>query len=133
MTDNAHYIRRTFEPLKFLGRLMFIPLRIEPGTPLVTLTSTHEAEEPFRYAPTVVVKAGPLPFGLGIGWWRDSGLQEAAERQEAGEDDIEYSRYVAVNGVVDKDDFQQARREVARMGLDPDEEMEYLQSQGLFE
>lgn len=133
MDHEAHYIHRTYEPFKFLSRLTLIPLRIARGTKMFTQTVTHEAEEPYRFAPTLVVKAGPLPFGIGIGWWLDGGLADAADRQEEGEEDIEYNRYVAVNGHVDREKWQTARRAVARQGLSPDEEMEVMQAMGIFE
>lgn len=134
MTEpEATFIHRTFEPFAFLGRLTFIPLRTTKGVPPVTFTATHEAEPPYRYAPTVVVRFWPFTVGLGIGWWRDSGWADAEARQEAGEEEAEYLRYTAVNGEVDKSEFQAARRQVAQLGLSPDEEMELLQRRGLFE
>lgn len=129
------YIRRTYEPFKFLGRLMLVPLKVSKGTPVVTLTQTWEAEEPHRIAPTVVLRLGPV--GLGIGWWLDSDVEnlvdEEGVRREIEEAQAAYDAYVAVNGEIDRSEFDAIRKEIGTQGLDLDHEMALMQAHRVFE
>ena len=126
MTDQ--FIRRTYEPFKFLGRLTLIPLPIARGTRWITLTQTVEPEPPYRWAPTLVVKAGPFPFGIGIGWWLDTQVEnlkkEFSERSVMEEVQAEYDRYQAVNGEIDFEDWVTAREAVLAHGGDPEDALE---------
>ena len=123
-----HHVHRTYEPLKFLSRLTVFPLAIKKKTPIFTLTVTHEADPPWRWAPTFVVKLGPLPFGVAFGWWIDSDVedltQEFLARQEAEELQAEYDRYVAVNGEIDLETWMLARAIVLDRGGDTEDPLE---------
>lgn len=132
------HIRRTyepFEPLRFLGRLMFVPLRVEKKTSLFSVTGTWEAEPPYRYATTRVVRL-PLRWAVGIGWWRDTQVVDLASEEEFRREleaaNAAFDAYQAVNGPTDRDTWDSARRKIAEMGLDPDEEMELMQQFNVF-
>ena len=126
--SDMDHSRRTYEPLKFLGRLFWVPLPTEPKTPPVSRTSTWENNGE-RWAPTVVVR---IPFtrkAIGLGVWLDA-PQDVMMVHEA---DAAYDAYQVVNGQVDRAEFDRIREHVAGMGLDPDAEMEMMQGMGLFE
>ncbi len=127
---------RTYEPFKFLGRFFVLPLHIRQGTPWVSLTQTWETEPPYRFAHTVVIKAAVLPFGVGLGWWLDTDVDnledEFMQNVESALGNSAYDAYVAVNGNVDRAQWDAARKRVAGQGLDLDDEMEVMQSLGIF-
>jgi hypothetical protein len=125
----ALYIRRTYEPLKFLGRLFWVPLQVYAGTPAVSYAPTWE-DTGERWAPTVVVRVPFTRLAIGLGVWLDV---KPGSIVEIRDEDAEYDAYVAVNGAVPRDAWQAARRQIAAQGLDPDEEMEVMQAMGVFE
>lgn len=126
----APTIRRTYEPLAWFFDIQFtlIPMRVSRGTPWKSKTITWESDPPFRVAPTTVFKFGPLPFGIGVGVWQESdvdNLQNEFQRSVAEATlKSEYDRYVAFNGEVDYDEWLTARHIVADSGLDPDDDLE---------
>lgn len=128
---------RTFEPLKFLGRFFFIPLRMGPNAPLVSVTPSWEMEPPHRFSPTLVVRLPRLLWGVGFGWWRDTEVvnvdEEKQARQEIEAANAAYDAYVKVNGNVPRDVWDEARQQIANLELTPDEEMECMQNLGIFE
>lgn len=123
--DNYH---RTYEPLKFLGRLFLTPLHASRQAPLVSYAASQQDNGQF-WGPTVVARVPFTSVALGVGVWLDVDPNSPMVH----EDDAEYDAYTAVNGKVNRDAWQAAREEVAKLGLDPDAEMEYLQARGLFE
>lgn len=130
MTAPKNLIHRTYEPFRFLSRLTLIPLSVQPRTRLVSLTVTHEADPPWRWAPTLVVRLGPLRRALGIGWWLDSAVSSLQEefQQRVAHEEIKaaYDRYVAVNGDISYDAWFEARETVLQNGRDPEDPMEIL-------
>lgn len=122
------YIRRTYEPLKFLGRFFWVPLTTAPHTPAVSYTPTWEAAGE-HWGPTLVFRLPLTRWAVGLGVWLDFKREHVPVRVV----DAEYDAYVAVNGVVDRERWQTARAEIAALGLDPDEEMEHMQAMGIFE
>lgn len=121
------FIRRTYEPLKFLGRLFWVPLTVTPNVPLLSFTHTWEANGDF-WGPTAVARVPLTRFAIGLGVWLNP-----PDIPEIRDEDAEYATYVAVNGRVPREQWQAARREIAARGLDPDEEMELMQTMGVFE
>jgi hypothetical protein len=129
MTDESTvYIRRTFEPLKFLGRLFLVPLRADPKVKAVSYAPTWEANGE-HWGPTLIFHIPRTPFALGVGIWLDAPEEIVAVQEE----DAEYDAYVAVNGPVSRAEWSAARKSIAAMGLDPSEEMELMQNLGIFE
>lgn len=127
MTENM-YVRRTYEPLKFLGRLFWVPMRVTPGTPPISYAPTWDADDS-RWGPTIIVRL-PFRWAIGLGVWLDYDRNNiVAVHQE----DADYDTYVAVNGPVDRAKYDAARKIVAEQGLGPDEEMEAMQALGVFE
>lgn len=123
------FIHRTYEPLKFLGRLFWVPLRVLPNTKAVSYAPTWE-ESGERWGPTIVARIPLTSYAIGLGVWLDvDPLDIVAIRDE----DAEYAAYTAVNGPVDREEYDAARRYIASLGLDPDEEMEAMQALGLFQ
>lgn len=126
------YARRTYEPLQFLGkapgRLFWVPMRTTAGVKKVTVAPTWE-ENGERWARTLVLRIPFTRWAIGFGIWRDAPSEIVAVHDE----DAEYATYAAVNGHVDREQWQRAREYVAAQGLDPDEEMEMLQMLGIFE
>lgn len=124
------YIRRTYEPLKFLGlgRPFWVPLRTTKGAPLISLAPTWE-ETGERFSVTLVVRAPLTQFAIGVGYWRDVDPDSVVKIHT---EDAEYDTYCAVNGPVPRDQWNAARLKIAGMGLDPDEEMELMQKMGVF-
>jgi hypothetical protein len=123
--ENTH---RTYEPLKFLGRLFWTPIPADPATPRVSYAASWQDNGQY-WAPTVIARVPFTRWAVGVGVWLDAD----PDAEMVHEDDAEYDAYAAVNGNVNRDAWQAAREEVAKLGLDPDAEMEYLQAQGLFE
>lgn len=125
------YAKRTYEPLQFLGktpgRLFWVPLRTTPGVNKVSLDHTWE-ENGNRWARTLILRIPFTRWAIGFGVWQDVTEEITAVHDE----DAEYATYVAVNGPVDREEWQRARQYVARQGLDPDEEMEMMQMLGIF-
>lgn len=97
---------------------------------------TWEVEEPYRFSRSLVIRLWPTNYGIVLGWWRDLSVNLQHESNvawdEATEGDMAYDAYVAVNGPVPREQWQDARREVAGLGLSPDEEMERMQQMGVF-
>lgn len=127
MTNEPVY-NRTYEPFKFMGRLFFVPLTVAPRTSAVSYAPTWE-DTGEHWGPTLVARVPFTRFALGVGVWLDAPQSIPMIR----DDDAEYDAYVAVNGMVDREQWQQAREEIAAMGLDPNEEMELMQARGIFE
>jgi hypothetical protein len=130
------FVNRTYEPLKFLGRLFWVPLFVRKGTPPVTYTATWEADGEYRWGPTLVVRVPLTHVAIGLGVWLDSdidSLEDAEAIREQEQEDIAFDVYEAVNGPTDRDKWLEARQEIADMGLDPNEEMEMMQDRGVFE
>lgn len=123
------FSRRTYEPLKFLGRLFWVPLRTTSNASLASFTSSWDTEEA-RWGPTVVVRLPLTPYAVGVGVWLDVDPDSV---QMVEEEDAAYDTYVAVNGPVDREKWAVARAEIAALGLDPDEEMDLMQARGVFE
>lgn len=126
MTDSPMYWR-TYEPLKFLGRLFWVPMTVAPHTKYLSYNPTWE-DTGERWAPTLVTRIPLTRLAIGVGVWL-----AAPPIVPIHEDDADYDAYVAVNGQVDRGQWQAAREEVAELGLDPDEEMAYMQAKGIFE
>jgi hypothetical protein len=128
---------RTYEPFKFLGKtpgkFMWVPLTVEPGTPFFSRTVTWEQEPPYRVAPTVVLHLGPL--GIGLGWWRDSAVEdlltEMDYRKKVEEAQARYDGFVAVYGPVDRDWYMSTRAHFDADGLDPDVEMYLMEEEAV--
>ncbi len=121
------YIRRTYEPLKFLGRLFWVPMHVDPHTPYASYAPTWEASGE-RWGPTVILR---LPFSyraIGLGLWLD---YEPDSAVPVHVEDAEFDRYCVVNGPVDRVLWASVRAEIAEMGLDPDEEMALMQQKGV--
>jgi hypothetical protein len=125
--DNL-YVRRTYEPLKFLGRLFWVPMKVAPQTPLVSYAPTWEADGS-RWGPTLVVRL-PFRYAVGLGVWLD---MDAGDVIPVHVEDAEYEMYQAINGYIPREKWQAARRKISEMGLDPDDEMELMQMIGVFE
>ena len=122
------FIRRTYEPLKFLGRLFWVPLKVTKEAPLLSYAPTWESNGE-RWAPTIVFRI-PFRFAIGVGVWLDVDPESIVEIRD---EQAEYDAYAAVNGKVSFDTWQAARKKIAAQGLDPDEEMEIMQALGIFE
>lgn len=127
MTDLP--IHRTYEPLKFLGRLFWTPLRTTPDATHLSHTVSWDVDQS-RWAPTVVVRVPFTRWAVGVGVWLDF---DPSTLNVVEEEDAAYDTYVAVNGPVDRDAWRAAREEIADLGLDPEDEVAVLQSRGLFE
>lgn len=125
----AGYIHRTYEPLKFLGRLFWVPLRVLPNTRAVSYAPTWE-DTGERWAPTIVARIPLTTYAIGVGVWLDVDPEDIVMTRD---EDAEYAAYVAVNGVVDRNLWSEARKRIAAQGLDPDDEMEMMQMLGIFE
>lgn len=127
---------RSYEPFKFLSRLFFIPLRVEPGVWPVTRTYSHEVDNQYRVGPTVVVRL-PFHWGIGIGWWMDTDIdgseQWRLEQEARAQEQAAYDAFTAVNGPVDPVTWTKVRKLVAAQGLDWDEELLVMQQLGVFE
>lgn len=136
-------IRRTYEPFEFLSRVpvlgrlapfTWVPLTVAPGTPVFSRTYSAEMEAPWRLATTWVFRVGGK-FAVGVGWWHDVGIQDLDEEHKRvytrSLDDTLFDLYVAVNGPVSREEWNAAREGIKDLALDPDEEMYYLQQQGL--
>lgn len=129
MTDEPtpiHY-HRTYEPLGFMGRIFFVPLTTAPKTKHLSYSPTWQ-DTGEHWGPTVVLRLPFTRFALGVGVWL-----KAPTIVPIHIEDAEYDAYVAVNGPVDREQWQQAREEIAALGLDPDEEMGLMQAKGIFE
>lgn len=122
------YIRRTYEPLKFLGRFFWVPLHVLPHTPALSVAPTWQ-EEGEQWSPTVVVRIPLTRWAVGFGWWRDVVTEEIIEVHE---DDALFDAYCAVNGDVERETWDEARAKIASLGLGWDEEMELMQEMGVF-
>lgn len=100
------------------------------------LDHTWEMTPPYRFSRSLVVRIWPLPVGLVFGWWRDSDVQSKTEAfvasEEAANEQLAFDAYVVVNGPVDRERWQEARREIAGENLDPEEEMARMQEAGVF-
>jgi hypothetical protein len=129
-------VRRTYEPLKFLGRLFWVPLSVAPGTSPISRASTWEPDNEHRWGPTLVVRIPLTRWAMAVGVWLDTGIgdldEEHAWRVQAETEDAEYDAYQAVNGPVPREVWNEARKQIAAQGLDPSEEMELMQSLGVF-
>ena len=126
------YVHQTHD----LWRFFWVGMKVAPKTRFVSYTHTWEADGQYRWAPTLVVR---IPFtrqALGFGVWLDSGVESlqltAEQRKEIEEANALYAAYVAVNGHVERQEFDQARAAIAHLGLDPDEEMAMMQEEGVF-
>jgi hypothetical protein len=95
----------------------------------VSYAPTWRPEGDF-WGPTVVVRLPLWRYALGFGIWIDVNQEDIVAVHE---DDAEYERYVEVNGLVPREQWLEARRKIAEMGLDPDEEMELMQAMGVFQ
>lgn len=124
--------RRTYEPLKFtrtpLGRLFWVPLPVTSHTRAVSYSATWE-DTGNRWGPTLVTRIPFTRWAVGLGVW----LNAPQDVMMVHEADAEFDAYVAVNGGVSREDWNKARETVASMDLDPSDEMEIMQSLGLFE
>lgn len=125
MTESPHYWR-TYEPLKFLGRFFWVPMTVAPHTEPVSYAATWE-DTGERWAPTIVTRIPLTRLAIGVGIWLD------APPLMPISDDADFDAYVAVNGSVDREEWQAAREEIADLGLDPDDEMAFMQAKGIFE
>lgn len=125
--DTTH-IRRTYEPLKFLGRFFWVPLRVLENTPAVSLAPTWQ-DSGEHWSPTIVVRIPLTRWAVGLGWWRDVPEGSIVEIHE---DDVAFETYCAVNGEIPRESWNEARRKIAAMGLNPDDEMELMQAMGVF-
>ena len=120
-----------------LGRFWVAPLTVAPRTPTISFSHTWEIEPPHRFARTVVVRTFPfIRGGIAFGWWQDTDIEDLeTERQnrlsiEAA--NAAYDAYCAVNGEVQRDKWDEARRKIAEMNLDYEDEMAYMQNLGIF-
>lgn len=123
------FIRRTYEPLKFLGRLFWVPMQIHPETSLVSYAPTWDAEDS-RWGPTLIFRFPLTQWGFGVGIWLDHDRNSIVAVHE---EDIAYDTFVAVNGPIDRARYDAARKTVAAQGMDPDQEMEAMQMLGIME
>ena len=124
---NSPHYWRAYEPLQFLGRLFVVPMTAAPKTKHLSYAPTWQ-DTGEHWGPTVVARIPFTRFALGVGVWLDAPPVTPIHIEDA-----EFDAYVAVNGQVDRDAWQQAREEIADLGLDPDEEWALLQSKGLHE
>lgn len=125
----TNYYRRTYEPLKFLGRLFLVPLHVTPRTSPVSYAPTWE-EGGQHWGPTLIGRIPLTRWALGIGIWLNF---DPTDVVAVHEDDAAYAAYQAVNGEVPREKWEAARRKIAEMGLNPDEEMELMQAMGVFQ
>lgn len=123
MTEPTY--NRTYEPLKFLGRLFFVPLTAAPKTKHLSYAPTWE-DTGEHWGPTVVARIPFTRFAIGVGVWLNAPPIVAFHA-----DDVEYDTYVAVNGQVDRDAWQRMREEIAELGLEPEDEWALMQERGL--
>lgn len=118
-----------------LGRLFCVFLKVAKGSRVVSYAPTWEQDPPYRFGPTIVIR---LPFGraVGFGFWlrTDVGSLELAreERAEIESANAAYDAYVAVNGEVPREEWDEVRKQISGMGLDPEEEMAIMQEMGVF-
>ena len=121
------YSRRTYEPLKFLGRLMFVPLSVNPRTRPISVTTTWEDSGDFRWAPTLVLRLPLSYYAFGFGVWLDSRPEDQIVVTEDEIANADYAAFEAVNGPTDREKYDIVRAQIASQGLDPGEEMELMQ------
>src|SRR5687767_958417 len=101
MTNEPVY-NRTYEPFKFMSRLFFVPLTVAPRTAAVSYAPTWE-DTGEHWGPTLVAR---IPFtrrAIGVGVWLD-----APPVVPIRDLDAEYDAYVAVNGNVPREQWEQA-------------------------
>lgn len=102
----------------------------------VTVDHSWEVEHPYRFSRSLVFRLWPLNVGFVVGWWQDSDVedmdQEFEETVDSAEETADFAAYTAVNGTVDKRQWSQARRRIAGLGLEPEEEMAAMQMAGVF-
>ncbi len=115
-----------------LGRLFFLtlpqPERIRAGTRLFHFAPTWEMSFPYRQCPRTLIIRPNLVFrsGLVVGWWRDTGFR-TVEEQESDMGMIPKLDLLH-NPEVTETDRDAVRKHIADYGLEPEEEMELMQT-----